>query len=355
LDVVADDLDGAHEWDSQDQSHRAPQPSPEKQRDGDRQRVQLQALAQDLGIEHVHGDQVQPQDNCDHDEERGRGQVPQVGDERRDDGENNTEVRNQAQKSADDPEEVEIRQAQHSEHNNAAHTQEDANDEVAHDERPDHARNQTQHDVSGIPVFHAEQHHRGGAHVVLPAQHEENQERYKGDGQHHLRYRAGIAADQVGPVARLADGYSLLVRFRGRQHRLGGVLNLLGFGGDPPRHLLDPGLVLRQRLHEIHGAAIREIGGCAPGDHQQQHGDQRRQGIRYLKPGEQVNQRRQHKCDQDRDQNDNQDYLGNIKQGQDGGDRQDKQRRCLEAQNEQALVLGARGAVNRHLRNRGGG
>src|ERR1019366_742534 len=239
------------------------------------------------------------------------------GDERRDDGEYNTEIRNQAQESADDPEEVEIGQAQHSEHSNAAHTQEDANDEVADNERPDHARNQTQHDVSGIPVLHAEQHHRGGAHVVLPAQHEENQERYKGDGKHHLRYRAGIPADHVGPGARLANGHGLLVCFRRRHYRLGGLLNLFGLLAPLPHQLPDPDLVLGQFLHERQSAAVGDIRGCSHGDHQQQHRDQRRQGIRYVKPVEQVNQRGQDECDQNRDQNNDQDELGDVEHGQD--------------------------------------
>ena len=146
---------------------------------------------------------------------RRRGEVPKVGDQGRQDGEKYAKVGNQAKESADDARENRNtaspirpnRAMLHALRKTPMMKLPTIKDRIMRATKPEH-------DVGGITVLHVEQHDRSRAHVVLPAQHEEDQKRNKGERKHNLRDRAGVAADQVGPTARLLHGDGFLVLLR---------------------------------------------------------------------------------------------------------------------------------------------
>src|SRR5579862_5537284 len=117
--------------------------------------------------------------------------MSQISHQGRQDRQQHTEVGDQAEKPADYSQKIKVGQANDSEKQNAEGAEKYSDDEVAQDERTNHPGNQAQHDVGRVSVFHAEQHHGSRAHVVLPTQHEENEERDEGQGQHQFRNRIG--------------------------------------------------------------------------------------------------------------------------------------------------------------------
>ena len=182
--VVEDDFDGGREWNGQNQSHGSPEPAPEQQSQGHRQGIQLQAAADDLGIEQVQGDHVADGDHGHNGEEALGGQRAHADHHGRQNREHDAEIGQQADDSADHPDDVEVGHAENPECDGAGDAEDHSDDDVAHDEAANHLRNQSQGDVGGVAVLHAEQHHGRGPHVVLPAQHEEDQEWDEGRHQH---------------------------------------------------------------------------------------------------------------------------------------------------------------------------
>ena len=191
-------------------------------------------------------------------------EVAQVGDHGRQDCQQYAQVRNQAEESAD------CTRGNRStgrpimpNRRDAADAEKHSDDEVTHNERADHARDQAQHYVGRVAVLHAEQHHRLRAHVVLPAQHEEHQERNKCEGQHQLGNGVGVLADHVRPIARLLHGQGFAVLGAFGHYRLGGLLNLLSLLAELRSQGLNPGLVLGHLVHEIQRSAVGDVAGQA--------------------------------------------------------------------------------------------
>ena len=63
IDVVANDFGRGHQWNRQNESHRAPYPGPKQQGHSHGQRIQSQSPADQLGEEHIGGDNMQSDDS----------------------------------------------------------------------------------------------------------------------------------------------------------------------------------------------------------------------------------------------------------------------------------------------------
>src|SRR4029077_414381 len=103
----------------------------------------------------------------------------EAGGDRRGHSQGDTPVRHDAEKAADESQEIKIGYAKKAENHNAANAHEEADGEVAGDEAFHHGGDTSQGDVSSGAIFRAEQLHGLGPGVLLPAQHEVGEKRDK--------------------------------------------------------------------------------------------------------------------------------------------------------------------------------
>src|SRR6266576_462311 len=203
IDVVADNLGGAHQGHGQDQAHRTPDPGPEEQREGYRQRIQAKPLTHDLGIKDVHGENVQSN--------HGDQDYPytflidhsHASRQRREQSQEDSEIGNQADKAADNAEKIEIRDAEAPEHNSAEHCAYQANQYVARNETANHCRYSADCTVGNQTVLLREEAYRGSVCMILPGKHEVNQKRYEGDREQDLSQRPATRRYQTLQTWRL--------------------------------------------------------------------------------------------------------------------------------------------------------
>src|SRR6266852_4587407 len=110
--IVKDDFEGGGKRYGQNEPDGSPQPSPDKQGYGDRQGVQLQAFADKFGIKNINSKNVESHDRNHDGEEASAVDLAEAGCQGRDYGQYDAQVGNQAEKSADESQEIEIRQMQ---------------------------------------------------------------------------------------------------------------------------------------------------------------------------------------------------------------------------------------------------
>src|SRR6266404_456119 len=108
--VVEDDLHGGRDGHGEDEAHGAPEPSPHEQRKRNRQRIELHAPAYDFGIEDVEGEDVQAEHGEDDGNNVAAVDLAETGDDGRDEREDHAEVRDQAEKTADESDKERIRE-----------------------------------------------------------------------------------------------------------------------------------------------------------------------------------------------------------------------------------------------------
>src|SRR5262249_16969979 len=124
-------------------------------------------------------------------------QGAKAGHQRRQYGQNHTQVRNNAQEAADEAQKIKEGQVQRPEDSNPHQQRKQTKNNVTVNKSPHNLGNTPQGYIGGVAVFHVEQHHRGRAYVVLPGEHKENQKWNKRHHQQQLAYGAEILANQV--------------------------------------------------------------------------------------------------------------------------------------------------------------
>src|SRR6516162_2146904 len=201
VDVVEDDFYGGGDGDGEDHAYSSPEPPPEQERHGDGERVELQAVAEEFWVEHIQREEVQSGDGDEQGEQVLGGQLADAHRERRNHGQHDPEVGNQAEESAEGADQQEEGQLQQTEDHHADDRHEYADQQVAHHEAADHVGNESQGDVGSVAMLHGEQHHGGRAGVLLPAQHEVDEEGNKADREHELGERSEAVGQQLGDRA----------------------------------------------------------------------------------------------------------------------------------------------------------
>ena len=96
---------------------------------------------------------MQPKNGDHNDDKAGFFQRAQSSGERRHRRQRNAQIRYEAEKTADDSQEIEIRQAQKSEYSHADHAHEHADHDVASNETSYHERDLSHRDIRRSPVF----------------------------------------------------------------------------------------------------------------------------------------------------------------------------------------------------------
>src|SRR5581483_235051 len=116
--------------------------------------VELQAIAENLGVEHVQRKQVQSQDGYDEKKDIARRELADADDPGGEQGQPYAQVGNQADETADRPDKVTKVEPQSRKDRRADHRHENTHQEVSNHETAHHLGDQSQGNVSGVPVFH---------------------------------------------------------------------------------------------------------------------------------------------------------------------------------------------------------
>src|SRR5215472_15289534 len=230
------------------------------------------------------------------------GCMSQAPDERRHQRQDNSQVWDQAEKSAHHTEEVEVGQVQKSEYHHAATAQKQPDNQIPYDEGADHRSDQAEHDISGVSVFHLEQHYRCTAYVVLPAQHEVHEKWHEGYREYCFREGAGVGTKHVGPVASLPDRDDIFFFFILPENRFGRLSKGLRLAGKTAYQRLDFAFVIRQVVDEVKGAVVRNPSQEAEQTGKQGDSDKSSQSARDMSRQQKIHQRCQDKRQKNRNQ-----------------------------------------------------
>src|SRR5581483_2022993 len=84
----------------------------------------------------------------------------------------NSQIRDQAEKSAKKSSKIEKWDVQRAKGCRADDSHKHTDQQISHHKAANHGRNQSQGGVCGMAILHGEQHHSGRANVLLPGQHE---------------------------------------------------------------------------------------------------------------------------------------------------------------------------------------
>ena len=152
----------------------------------------------------------------------------------------------------------------------------------------------------------------------------------------------------VQPVGGLANRHRTLFGLLLGEHALGGLANAFGAQAHLVEHAADVSGILGQRRHELIGLVVGDIKNSVQRAAHQQDGKHRTHGAGQAKPLAEFDDGSQHERDQDRDQDEYEDGLGNVHQGEQASGGQHRQGTALDARMAPPLGVGERaGAVPR--------
>ena len=181
--------------------------------------------------------------------------------------------------------------------------------------------------------------------MVLPTEHEEDEEGHEGGHHDGLGGAHGAVRKPLGPARCLADSDCVLVGLVIGQHvarRLAHAFRALPHVVD---HRAHADRVLGQFGEELTGLVVADVEDAVERAAHYQHGHQRAHRARQANPLAQLHNGFQHKGQQHAGQHQHQHGLGNVHQGQDAAHADDGQRGALNAGVAAALGV-AHGAVH---------
>ena len=176
-DAVKDGFHAGGDGDGKNQSGAAPDQIPDHQSDGDDQGIEVDAAADEFGIEQVEGDHVeQGHDGADDEVGGPTGIDRECGDERGEDGQRESDIGDQTQEAAHRAHDLPVGDIDEPEDQGADDGEHDAKQEVADDVGAGNGGDALPGALDDIAFFALDEIHEAAAEVVAPTQEEVDEE-----------------------------------------------------------------------------------------------------------------------------------------------------------------------------------